>query len=368
MLARAQSQVNTHPESGMTRALYDCPTVPLTPAGSEVRLVVATHPAAGAAPAVGLERDGMVYELFVSTLASPAFTASDVLDLYLHRGSFETVLADEDHEQDSDRWYSHTSYGQEFAQILAQWVWNLRLELGQHLSPAELRSTEFARALEAEAAPQAAPGPAEASTPLGSYGPPRLRPSFVYAWLSRLCFHSPTRWNAALSCQPSLVSARAASRAGWVLAGLVCRPHRPLPLLSSAGPVSREQHHAQTPARECSAMAAERCSLRFLASKAISASRISSCSRPLERLAPLWHPARLAQENPEPKRPRGKLHRSRSCARLGAALVTRDPSSAGALASFLGEAARSECPSIRRSQAGHHAPRSACHLCPCLWL
>ena len=42
----------------------------------------------------------MVYELFVSTLASPAFTASDVLDLYLHRGSFETALADEDHEQD----------------------------------------------------------------------------------------------------------------------------------------------------------------------------------------------------------------------------------------------------------------------------
>jgi hypothetical protein len=31
-----------------------------------------------------------------------------VLDLYLHRGSFETVLADEDEEQEMDRWYSHT--------------------------------------------------------------------------------------------------------------------------------------------------------------------------------------------------------------------------------------------------------------------
>jgi hypothetical protein len=37
-------------------------------------------------PCVGVERDGVVYELFVST-PTPAFTASDVLDLYLHRGS-----------------------------------------------------------------------------------------------------------------------------------------------------------------------------------------------------------------------------------------------------------------------------------------
>jgi hypothetical protein len=122
--------VNTHPESGMTRALYDCFAVPLTPTGPEVRLVVATRPATTSSPVVGTERDGTVYELFVSTLPSSAFTASDVLDLYLHRGSFETVLADEDDEQESDRWYSHTPCGQEFAQILAQWSWNLRL--GRH--------------------------------------------------------------------------------------------------------------------------------------------------------------------------------------------------------------------------------------------
>lgn len=105
---RTPDQVSTHPESGMTRALYDCPMVPLTPTGPEVRLVVATHPATSSSPAVGSERDGTVYELFVSTLPSPAFTASDVLDLYLHRGSFETVLADEDDEQEFDRWYFHT--------------------------------------------------------------------------------------------------------------------------------------------------------------------------------------------------------------------------------------------------------------------
>ena len=119
-LLRAPDHVSTHPESGMTRALYDCPAVFLTPAGPEVRLVVATHPATSSSPTVGVERDGTVYELFVSTLPSPAFTASDVLDLYLHRGSFETVLADEDEEQYADRWYSHTPCGQEFAQILAK--------------------------------------------------------------------------------------------------------------------------------------------------------------------------------------------------------------------------------------------------------
>src|SRR2546430_17617787 len=79
-----------------------------------------------------------------------AFTASDVLDLYIHRGSFEAVLADEDKEQEMDRWYSHTPWGQEFAQVLAQWMWNFRLELEQQLSPSELRTTEFAPVQEAE--------------------------------------------------------------------------------------------------------------------------------------------------------------------------------------------------------------------------
>jgi hypothetical protein len=179
-LARPPDQVSIHPESGMTRALYDCEQVPLTPTGPSLRLVVATHCATSSPPKVGVERDGTVYELFVSTLPSPAFLASDVLDLYLHRGSFETVLADEDREQDSDRWYSHTPCGQEFGQILAQWVWNLRLELGQRLSPSELRTTEFAPAVAVEPPPAVEPAPAEKPTPQVQYGPPQwARPSFT---------------------------------------------------------------------------------------------------------------------------------------------------------------------------------------------
>jgi hypothetical protein len=182
-LAHTPDQVSTHAESGMTRALYDCPSVPLTPAGPQVRLVVATHPATDAAPAVGVEHAGTVNELFVSTLPAPAFTASDVLDLYLHRGSFETVLADEDKEQEMDRWYSHTPCGQEFAQILAQWVWNLRLELGQQLSASELRTTEFAPAGEAEPPSTGETELPAIPPPAVIYGPPQwARVSFTHGF------------------------------------------------------------------------------------------------------------------------------------------------------------------------------------------
>jgi hypothetical protein len=125
----------------------------------------------------------MVYELFVSTLPFPAFTTSDVLDLYLHRGSFEAVLADEDDEQESDRWYSHTPCGQEFGQILAQWARNLRLELGQTLSPSELRTTEFAPACETLPDSKGEPAPSEKQLPLVTYGPAQwARPSFTHGF------------------------------------------------------------------------------------------------------------------------------------------------------------------------------------------
>ena len=179
-LSRSSDQVSVHPESGMTRALYDCSAVPLTPTGPAVRLVVATHAATSSSPPVGVERDGRVYELFVSTLPSPAFTSSDVLDLYLHRGAFETVLADEDVEQDPDRWCSHSLCGQEFWQILCQWVWNLRLELGQKLVPSDLRTTEFAPAVVVEPEPFVEPARSQKQAPQVHYGPAQwARPSFT---------------------------------------------------------------------------------------------------------------------------------------------------------------------------------------------
>jgi len=101
----------------------------------------------------------VVYELFFTCLPPSAFTPLDVLDLYLHRGGCETVLSDEDKEQDFDRWCSYTANGQEFWQILSQWIWNLRLELGHHLHPTPMRLTEFATAEAAPHTPSASEEP-----------------------------------------------------------------------------------------------------------------------------------------------------------------------------------------------------------------
>src|SRR5512135_3566738 len=136
-----------HPESGMVRALYDCPNLPLGPEGMRCRLVVATHPAGAIKSRIGVTRSGVVSELFLTALPQNALTASDIVALYLHRGAFENALADEDQQQDPDRWVSHTANGQEAWQIVSQWLWNLRLELGHVLEPTEMRTTEFAPAL-----------------------------------------------------------------------------------------------------------------------------------------------------------------------------------------------------------------------------
>ncbi len=140
-------QFQQRPESQIVRSLYDCPEVPVGPEGVLCRVVVATHPASTKKSPVGVTRAGVVYELFFTRLPQQAFTASDVVELYLHRGAFEPALADEDQEIDPDRWCSHSAWGQECWQLVSQWVWNLRLELGHQLHPAPVRTTEFAPAM-----------------------------------------------------------------------------------------------------------------------------------------------------------------------------------------------------------------------------
>jgi hypothetical protein len=134
----------SRPESELVRTLYDCPDVAVGPDGQRCRVVVATHPANAHKSRVGLTRSGLIYELFFTHVPQDAFTASDVVALYLHRGAFEPILADEDQEQDPDRWCSHAPAGQEAWQIVSQWVWNLRLELGHMLESTPMRTTEFA--------------------------------------------------------------------------------------------------------------------------------------------------------------------------------------------------------------------------------
>src|SRR5690349_6135439 len=100
---RSRNVCNTHPinrrrrrQSGTSRALFDCLDIPLTPTGPLVRMLLAARPASASPPSIGVLRNGRVYEQFFTTVPPNAFTPADVLDLYLHRGSFETVLADED--------------------------------------------------------------------------------------------------------------------------------------------------------------------------------------------------------------------------------------------------------------------------------
>lgn len=57
--------------------------------------------------------------------------------------------------------------GQECWQLIAQWVWNLRLELGHQLHPDPVRTTEFASALSLPP-PYTAPGSGYAPPEVGS--------------------------------------------------------------------------------------------------------------------------------------------------------------------------------------------------------
>jgi hypothetical protein len=81
VLACPPARVQVNAESGVVRSLYDCPALCLTTDGPPVRLLITTHPVTTTSHRIGKKRDGLIYELFLSTLPSPALSAKDVLDL-----------------------------------------------------------------------------------------------------------------------------------------------------------------------------------------------------------------------------------------------------------------------------------------------
>jgi hypothetical protein len=132
MLERPQLQrVLAHPPSarvtalntGVVVELFDGGWLPLDEGLPQVRVIVARHaaPPPGRKVRVGKRVGEWVYELFITTLPVDGFLVEDVLDLYHGRGAFEAVLADEDVEEDPDRWCSYTECGQELWQIACQW-------------------------------------------------------------------------------------------------------------------------------------------------------------------------------------------------------------------------------------------------------
>ncbi len=219
-------------ESGLVRQLYDCPDVPVGPEGVRCRVVVATHPAAEKKSRIGHTRQGVVYELFFTHLPQDAFTASDVVALYLHRGAFEPVLADEDQEQDPDRWCSYAPAGQEAWQIVSQWVWNLRLELGHVLEPTPMRTTEFAPPVKETTAEQA---------PVQGYGKQIARLALESGAFLRAGLRPPARRGAALSGWQDVAPNRAAPRSRWQSARALQRQDTRLSRLPFAQAVSVER-------------------------------------------------------------------------------------------------------------------------------
>src|SRR5712692_2732624 len=166
-------QLQQRPESQVVRSLYDCAEIPVGSEGVLCRVVVATHAAGNKKSSVGVTRSGVVYELFFTHLPQQAFTASDVVELYLHRGAFEPALGDEDVEQDPDRWCTPSPSGQACWHVVSQWVWNLRLELGHQLEPTSMRTTEFAPAI-----PSVKEQAADSPAPAPGYGPPATATSW----------------------------------------------------------------------------------------------------------------------------------------------------------------------------------------------
>ncbi len=149
---------------------------------------------------------------------------------------------------------------QEFWQILSQWVWNLRLEFGQHVSASPMRLTELAYSQSDE--PVQASEPVKASELVKadasvSYGPAQwARRSFTKGFAGADFALQP---DATLRCPADhpLYPAAASRGARWLCAGALCRPHWPLSLLSSTRPVSRKQHHQQTATGERGVLATD---------------------------------------------------------------------------------------------------------------
>jgi hypothetical protein len=166
-------------ESQVTYEVFDVPQMLLDDGTTPVRLLLTRRAWKRAEPiSVGKVVGEWVYEQFVTTLPPDGFLATDVLDLYQGRGAFEGTLADEDREGDPDRWCSLSASGQEFWQIVWQWVWNLRLAFSAGCTQAPLREMEWAPPQTGSTQSLAEPAPQEDP----QYGPLE----WARAWGGRL--------------------------------------------------------------------------------------------------------------------------------------------------------------------------------------
>ncbi len=256
---------------------------------------------------------------------------------------YAPALSDEDQEIDPDRWCSHSAWGQECWQLVAQWVWNLRLELGHQLHPDPVRTTEFAPAIPLQSE-QAATRPASptASVPASGYTPPATATSWKAGRFSGSDF--PLQPDGTLRCpagqQLHPHERRRARR--WQPARGLCGQHSQLPPLPAARAVSMEwPRHQEAAPGECAAASAPG----------------GSRTVALARLEPQRAPAQMSAARATP------MHRGEPVAtrRREALHSGRDPvpCRAGALASLVGRAARSQCASSNSWSRHDQADRAS---------
>jgi hypothetical protein len=157
----------THPEAHQVREVFDLGFVEDSWAGycQPIRLIVVRTPHnPNRKHSVGKRLGDFIYELFVTSHLQTGLTGCDLLSLYYGRGGFEKCFGDEDVEQTCDRWCSWHPSGQEFWQILNQWVWNWRLWAGFAHHPQPVRKTLWVPVV--AASEPVAPSPATIHAPL----------------------------------------------------------------------------------------------------------------------------------------------------------------------------------------------------------
>ena len=184
----------THPESGVVRALYDCPDLPLGPQGMRCRLVVATHPASERKSRVGVTRKASRLRTLLDQLTSGRFYRRRY-----RRALFASRRGRSMPEPPRTRSKTPTAGGvmplaaRSAGKSSLNGCGTRLLELGHQLHPDPVRTTEVAPAhlceLEEEAS---SPSPSQ------GYGPAEvaLRRTRWPLLGTRLC--SPAGWHAAL--------------------------------------------------------------------------------------------------------------------------------------------------------------------------
>jgi hypothetical protein len=206
----------THPESGICRALYDCPGVPIGTGGQPCRIIVATHPAGEKQSRVGRTREGVVYELFLTALPQNAFTAVDVVALYLHRGAFENVLAGVVPGTRSRSLVESCRLG---PGVLASHQ-PMGVEPASGTGPPPQTGTSAHHRACASPAPNARRGRCCSQAGVCLASDSAALEAWPLLW-ARLC--PPARWDAALSCRAVALAHGTAPRSRWQPAGGVCR-------------------------------------------------------------------------------------------------------------------------------------------------